>query len=380
MNGIELLISFIAGLVIGAGIVILITTLQNSNHGSELKNELMSKNAELQRSSLEELVRRANETMKGQTALQNQELNSKKELIDQQLNQMNTKLSTVTALIQEFETSRAEKIGALDKQLSHLTQTTGKLQEVLANNRERGQWGERIAEDLLKTAGFIENINYTKQTTVGLEAGRKIRPDFTFNLPNGMLLNMDAKFPLDNYMKYMDAQSDAEKAACKNKFLSDVGKRIKEVVGKEYINTKQNTIDCVLLFIPSEAIYHFLHDCIPTRNLLDEAMKNKVIICSPINLFAVLAVIRHATENYRLEKSSQEILTILKDFRKQWDDYVGKLDDISKQFDKTQSIFNDLMGKRKTTLDKQLAKIDNIEIKATSESTEVPALPELVEA
>jgi DNA recombination protein RmuC len=137
---------------------------------------------------------------------------------------------------------------------------------------------------------------------------------------------------------------------------------MKEIVGKHYINTEQNTLDCVLLFIPNEAIYHFLHDCGPTNNVFDEAMRNKVILCSPINLFAILAVIRQASEHYRLEKSTKQILNILKDFRKQWNDYVNKMEDVGKHFEKAQQAFQELLNKRKTNLDKQLDKIDALSV------------------
>ena len=75
----------------------------------------------------------------------------------------------------------------------HLATTTQSLREALANPKARGQWGERMAEDILRHAGFIEHVNYEKQ--VAVEGGRTI-PDFTFFLPKGQVLYMDVKFPL----------------------------------------------------------------------------------------------------------------------------------------------------------------------------------------
>ncbi|NQU13183.1 MAG: DNA recombination protein RmuC [Desulfobacteraceae bacterium] len=52
--------------------------------------------------------------------------------------------------------------------------------------------------------------------------------------------------------------------------------------------------------------------------ILDNAIKNKVVLCSPITLFAVLAVIRQAVGNFALEQTSNEILSLLGAFKKQW--------------------------------------------------------------
>ena len=77
-------------------------------------------------------------------------LDEKELLINRRLGEMDEKLGKVQELIGEFEKARESKLGALDDQLKNLTTTTSSLQTALADNRARGQWGERIAEDILK--------------------------------------------------------------------------------------------------------------------------------------------------------------------------------------------------------------------------------------
>src|SRR3989442_690290 len=81
---------------------------------------------------------------------------------------------------------------------------TRKLREALSSSKARGQGGERMAEDVLRLAGLLEGVNYRKQTTID-GAGR---PDYTFLLPNGRVMHMDVKFPLDNYVRHLEAGSD----------------------------------------------------------------------------------------------------------------------------------------------------------------------------
>ena len=108
---------------------------------------------------------------------------------------------------------------------------TQSLREALANSKTRGQWGERMAEDVLRLAGFIENVNYRKQTAVEGDTGR---PDFTFDLPKGHVLYMDVKFPLTSYLRYLEAGTDAERQAHLKRFLRDVRLRVKELAKRDY--------------------------------------------------------------------------------------------------------------------------------------------------
>ena len=60
-----------------------------------------------------------------------------------------------------------------------LMETTQQLRQALASPKARGQWGERMADDVLRTAGMVEGVTYRKQTGI---AGGSI-PDVTFLLP-----------------------------------------------------------------------------------------------------------------------------------------------------------------------------------------------------
>ena len=110
---------------------------------------------------------------------------------------------------------------------------------------------------------------------------------------------MDVKFPLDNYLRFLEAGSDIEREKHRKQFLSDVRTRVKEVTSRDYINPEANTLDYVLVFIPNEQVYAFIHE--NDRDILDAALRSKVILCSPITLYAVLSVIRQGMANFNLE-------------------------------------------------------------------------------
>ncbi|MBD3288271.1 DNA recombination protein RmuC [candidate division KSB1 bacterium] len=312
--------------------------------------------------STREFMKLAQLKLESEREISSKELGAKKELIDQQLNRMTKELENVSTLMKTLETDRVKKFGELSNQLktaseqtNALMQTTNTLKEALASAKIRGQWGERMAEDVLRFAGLIESINYIKQKS---SAGSSSRPDFTFLLPRNLKVNMDVKFPLDNYMRYLEADYEQEKQKFRNLFLRDVKSRINEVTSRDYINPLDNTVDYVLLFIPNEQIYAFIHE--QDSGILDEGIKKKVVICSPITLYAVLAVIRQAVDNFALEQTSTEILSLMGAFKKQWHEFIQKLELLGKRIWDTQKEYESLVTTRKRQLERPLNKIEEL--------------------
>jgi len=407
MSYISILIAIFAGFVLGLAVAFALRLIQ-SKTSRELADELF-RESEAQRKanidavienvkasfgnlsldalskSTEEFLKLAKAKLETEREVSTKELDAKKSLIDLQLQRMTSELENVSRLMNELEKDRVEKFGELASQLktaseqtTALMQTTNTLREALASAKVRGQWGERMAEDVLRLAGFIENVNYLKQKAIE-EAGS--RPDFTFLLPRNLKLNMDVKFPLDNYVKSLGANSESEKAKFRNDFLRDVKARIKEVTTREYINPEQNTVDYVLLFIPNEQIYAFIHE--QDSSILDDGIKNKVVFCSPITLFAVLAVIRQAVDNFALEQTSNEILSLLGTFKKRWGEFLKKLELLGKRIGDAQREYEALTTTRRRQLERPLNKIEYLRtqrgLPTTSDEDEgsLPAIEEV---
>ena len=169
---------------------------------------------------------------------------------------------------------------------------------------------------------------------------------------------MDVKFPLTNYVSYLNSESKTEREQLKNQFLRDVRNRIKEVKNRDYINPADNTVDYVIVFIPNEQVYSFINE--NDQGLIDEAMRNKVILSSPLTLYAVLAVIRQAVDNFNLEKTATEILNLLAEFNKQWLKYKESMAKMGRSLESAQSEFLNLSGTRSNQLEKPLQKIEEL--------------------
>jgi DNA recombination protein RmuC len=297
------------------------------------------------------------------------DLGAKKDVIDTRLDQvrteMRTELNRLSTLVTDLGRNSAERFGQVDESLrSHaevattLADSTRMLREALANPQARGQWGERMAEDVLRLAGFTEHVNYRKQTNVEGGTGR---PDFTFDLPKGHVLYMDVKFPLASYLRYLEVGTDAERQAHLKRFLSDVRLRVKELAKRDYAGESDRpTVDYVLLFLPNEQLTGFIHEHDP--QLLDEAMAQRVVLCSPLTLFAFLGVIRQAFDNFMIEQTSDEILKLIGKFGQQWQRYVDSADKVKRHFDSVQREFDQLTGTRRRALERPLQELEALRV------------------
>jgi DNA recombination protein RmuC len=380
MSWTSLIIGLIAGFILGIGAAFVFKLMQartekglakeyekqresNVNAVIEtVKTSFGSLSLDALSKAQEAFLNLARERLESERKAGAQELEAKKGLIDQQLQNMTSQLEKVSTLMKELEKDREQKFGALAEQLrttsaqtETLAKTTGQLREALASAKVRGQWGERMAEDVLRIAGFEENVNYLKQKTIE-EAGS--RPDFTFLLPQDFKLNMDVKFPLDNYIRFCESNSDEEKAKHCSNFLKDAKARIKEVTTREYINSEQNTLGYVLLFIPNEQVYRFIHE--QDSSIIDYGLENRVVLCSPITLFAILAVIRQAVDSFVLQQRSNEILSLLGAFDKQWGKFVDQLQQLGKKIDGVHEAYESLTTTRRRQLEKPLNRIEDL--------------------
>ena len=253
------------------------------------------------------------------------------EVIDTTKKQIDEKMGRLETEISKLREANSEKFGNVDSAVAGLAQQTQALNKVLSSSQGRGNWGEKMLVDILMQAGFERGINYEMQEK--LEGGGK--PDFTFHLPPDRVLYLDSKFPMENYLKYFEAQDDNTRKIMKDAFIENVEDRVKELQDRDYVQqSNANALDYVLLFIPNEGVLGFIQQHKPS--LIDEAVAKRVVLCSPLTLYAFLGVVRQATASFAMEKNANEVLRLLTNFGKAWGSYVKNLKEISGHFEKMQ--------------------------------------------
>jgi len=357
LDGMEIgsIIILLVGIVLGAVIVYLALTQRDKKletGKSGMKDTFAALSMEALAKSSDQFLKLANETLKGQMEKGNANLEEKKKLIDANLEHM----AVVVEDLKKQSILLSTQLSESQKETDKLRITTEDLRNVLSSSQARGQWGERMVEDILNLIGFVENVNFVKQKQVS--SGE--RPDYTFYLPKDKTINMDVKFPLTHYERYIASDSEIEREHEQKMFLDDVKGHIRDVASRGYIDPLSGTVDYVLLFIPNESIYSFLHQTDP--DLLKFALEKRIILCSPITLYAVLSLIHQAVGSFAMEEKAGQIMTLLREFEKQWLRFVASMEKMGRSIDATRSEFEKLTSTRTRQLEKPLTKIKEIEL------------------
>ncbi|HUT01160.1 MAG TPA: DNA recombination protein RmuC [Phycisphaerae bacterium] len=348
---IEFVIGFVLGAVVGAGIAAAAFLLRGRAARREtdaalqqMKDTFAALAGEALDANAQRLAQQAAATIDGRKAL-----------IDQTVKAVNERLEQVRTMLQHVEAERKQDFGQLSSSVRGLTLTAGKLHEMLASTQRRGAWGERMAEDVLRLAGLQEGVNYSKQSSADAESGR---PDFTFYLPNDLKANMDVKFPLERYKAYVDADADEARAQELRGLVQAVRGHVRAVASRGYIDPKAPTVPYVIVFLPSEQIFSLVLQAQP--DLIDEALQKRVILTSPLTLYAMLAVIRQAAEHANIMETANEIVELLGEFTRQWAKYNEELDKLGERIESVQKQYKLVRETRTNMLQRPVDKIEQL--------------------
>ncbi len=349
----EILLGIAAFLIIGLIALVIVmsrrpapsSTHANSSDPSLLHTEVARTVSDALARALDDLSERARRDreeslqMVGElvTKMGTDQFGTRAELINNTINntmasvksEMTEQLKSLDVAITALREKNAQQYGAMERAVTALSQRTENLNEVLSNSQARGQWGERLAEDMLRAAGFLEGVNYHKQSQI--DGGG--RPDYRFSMPPDRVLFMDVKFPLDKYVEYLNAESDHQRDSAKQAFLRAVSGHVDALAKRDYIDkSEHNAIDYVLMFVPNESISGFVHEVNP--NLIDQALERKVVLCSPLTLYAFLVVIRQAADSFHTERTAADVMKLVNNFDKQWKEYTKAVEGVADNFRK----------------------------------------------
>jgi DNA recombination protein RmuC len=357
---VAVLAAVLVGVVVGFAVARAVARSVAASASGQLRHQASAEREAMVRAAVDTVVTVAGDRLGAHAEAGSRELRTRHEQFDQRVGEVRGELARVAELVAALQRERAEQQGRVESRLAEvaavgarLVDTTQSLREALANPRARGQWGERMADDVLRAAGLVEGISYRKQSATS--AGTV--PDFTFMLPGGRVLHMDVKFPVDNYLRYLEATTDDDRDRYRVAFVRDVRARVRELSGRVYIDPDE-TLDEVLLFIPNEAVYAFVHT--HDRDLIEVSLRQKVVLCSPCTLFSVLAVIRQAVEQTQLQRTSDEILHCLAAFEQQWGKFTDALDKVGRGLDTVRRGWDDLAGPRRRQLERQLDQVGEL--------------------
>ncbi len=281
-----------------------------------------------ERERLSEQYRSEKELLQEKLKAGEQYIEHKKDSIKELVEKIHNELSESQKKLEHTEKERIGEFSTLKAVLNEykiitggLKESTDHLKNILSNNQLRGKYGEEVAENLLKSVGFVKGQNYVANESQDSVASR---PDFTIFLPDGTKVNVDAKFPLQALIKYQESEDKQEKERYLREFTADVKQKIKQVTTRDYINPEEKTVDFVILFVPNEMIFSFIYDRL--NEVWDEAMKKKVIMAGPFSFTAMLRMIFQSYKNFKYQENLYDIIKLIKIFEQEYEKFNAALD------------------------------------------------------
>ena len=241
--------------------------------------------------------------------------------------QMNEQLSSNTTVVKDY----TRLMGEFQNRLGQLQESTqsmirigrdiSSLQDILKAPKLREILGELFLEELLRQ--LLPQDRYVLQYS--FRSGEKV--DAVILLGQGMV-PVDAKFPLENFKKFLQAPSDEESLRNRRQFVQDVKRHIDQIATK-YILPEEGTFDFALMYLPAENVYYeaiLKEEAGPSEeSLVQYALVRKVIPVSPNSFYAYLQAIVLGLRGLKIESSAREILNCLgqlgQDFKKFYEDF-----------------------------------------------------------
>lgn len=351
----EMIITFIIGFVLGAGIVFAIFSITHKNAKST--SEQMFTQMQLQFENLtNKIFKESSEEFSTQNKEKLEDFFSKfKEKIEDFEKRTEFNLKSESEKLTQFDTNIKAFIEEGNK-ISHYT--TSLVNVMKSDNRKQGSWGEIVLARVLEASGLRLDEEYSLQ-----KGSAEGRPDATIFLPENRCVYIDAKTSLSSWESYVNGETDHEKENTLKGFIESTKAHITGLSKRDYSN-EEGSPDYVLMFIPIESCYSLLF-C-DDNKLWDIAWKNNVMPVSPSTLLAALKIINQFHTVSRQNKNAVEISRIC---TKMLDKFSDMLKDLLDARKKMISALTKLHGK-----DNILTNIEKLEELGATINKPIPEL------
>jgi DNA recombination protein RmuC len=246
-------------------------------------------------------------------------------------------------------------------EMHKLAQDVGGLQRVLANVKTRGTWGEYQLANLLEQVLAPSQYQANVQTREG--SGERV--EFAIRLPGGgegdevVLLPIDAKFPLEDYQRLVEAaeRADAVAVEAAGRQLEVRVRACAQDISSKYLNPPRTT-DFGVLYLPTEGLYAE----VARRPGLLEALQReqRVTVAGPTTLAALLNSLQMGFRTLAIQKRSSEVWQLLGAVRTEFQKFGEVLDKARDKVRQAGKVLEEDLATRTRAMDRKLRAVQQL--------------------
>ncbi len=362
----EMLVMGLLFIVLLAIQIIILKSLNRSNENTsefdtnqfnDMANKALANNNEQFLALAKELFERQQSDAEIKLYIRKKEI----ENLLQPLSQQITKLENEN---KEMERARNQAYGDIKQHVQQMiagAEKLGKEANIMStaltkSSNVRVNWGEISLTNILEMSGLREGIDYVEQDT---QSDGK-RPDFIINIPGGGKVPIDAKATGKKFLESIEESDDDTRSVLLQQHASAMKERVKELKSKGYRDSVDGDVEAVVMFVPSEALLAITFDF--ERDLHEFAMKNDILIASPVSLLALLRTIAFQWRQVEQAQNTREAVEICRELYSRfatWSEHYQKVGDNLKSAIQT---YNKSVGSYQTKINPQVRRLNEIRL------------------
>lgn len=320
--------------------------------------------------STETLLKQAKEQFDGQRKLSESELEKRKEAIDSMVAPIRESLEKLGEHTATIEKERVGAYKRLTTQVESLQKVAGSLSKALRSPNIRGQWAEQELGNILELAGLNQHIDYHPQHSVPV-SGSVVRPDAVVNVPGGLKVVIDAKAPLENYLKAHETADESQERELLTSHAAAISKHAKSLSERDYDASVVGSPDFVLMFVPADPI---LDAAMKVRPALWEQawQEHRVLIATPGLLLAFLRTVALAWQQQDMQQNAQRIADLGKELYDRLRVFTKHMHGVGKGLDQALAAYNKGVGSLESRVLPQARRFEDLG--AVSDARLIPEL------